>query len=231
MIRLKAKQAEKKEEEKKAAAATAAGETAAIAKPKTKILGVGRGKRSGLSKEKKRTPGEIRIQKGDATDVIAIDFDANLTVGYNIEDIAELDGGKAATVAFPEVNDLTKFNVQIAVDTGLWKGASYNFSFKIPPMYPHDPPKVRCLTKIYHPNIDLDGNVCLNILREDWKPVLDINSVIYGLIYLFYEPNPDDPLNKEAAELFRNKPTQFAAVVHRSLRGYSVQGIEFEPLI
>lgn len=209
MIRLKAKQAEKKEEEKKAAAATEAGETAAIAKPKTKILGVGRGKRSGLSKEKKRTPGEIRIQK----------------------DIAELDGGKAATVAFPEVNDLTKFNVQIAVDTGLWKGASYNFSFKIPPMYPHDPPKVRCLTKIYHPNIDLDGNVCLNILREDWKPVLDINSVIYGLIYLFYEPNPDDPLNKEAAELFRNKPTQFAAVVHRSLRGYSVQGIEFEPLI
>lgn len=38
--------------------------------------------------------------------------------------------------------------------------------------------------------------MCLNILREDWKPVLDINSVIYGLIYLFYEPNPDDPLNK-----------------------------------
>ena len=52
--------------------------------------------------------------------------------------------------------------------------------------------------QIYHPNIDLDGNVCLNILREDWKPVLDINSVIYGLIYLFYEPNPDDPLNKGA---------------------------------
>lgn len=90
-------------------------------------------------------------------------------------------------------------------------------------MYPHEPPKVHCLTKvrsngrkgcryrssltecghtsrqIYHPNIDLEGNVCLNILREDWKPVLDINSVIYGLIYLFYEPNPDDPLNRGAS--------------------------------
>uniref|UniRef100_H3G6E1 UBC core domain-containing protein n=1 Tax=Phytophthora ramorum TaxID=164328 RepID=H3G6E1_PHYRM len=149
------------------------------------------------------------------------------------EDIVELDGGKAATISFPEENDMTKFIVKVAVDTGLWKGASYDFSFKIPPqMYPHDPPKVQCLTKIYHPNIDLDGNVCLNILREDWKPVLDINSVIYGLIYLFYEPNPDDPLNKaEAAELFRNDPKQFSAVVHRSLRGYSVQGIEFEQLI
>jgi hypothetical protein len=65
MIRLKARQAEKKAEEKEAAAAAAeAGDTAPAAKPKTKILGVGRGKRSGVSKEKKRTPGEIRIQKG-----------------------------------------------------------------------------------------------------------------------------------------------------------------------
>ena len=53
------------------------------------------------------------------------------------------------------------------------------------------------LVAVYHPNINLEGNVCLNILREDWKPVLDINAVIYGLIYLFYEPNPEDPLNHE----------------------------------
>jgi len=38
---------------------------------------------------------------------------------------------------------------------------------------------------VYHPNIDLEGNVCLNILREDWKPVLTINAVIYGIQYLF----------------------------------------------
>ena len=38
---------------------------------------------------------------------------------------------------------------------------------------------------VYHPNIDLEGNVCLNILREDWKPVLTINAVVYGLQYLF----------------------------------------------
>lgn len=51
--------------------------------------------------------------------------------------------------------------------------------------YPHEPPKVKCETKVYHPNIDLEGNVCLNILREDWKPVLTINSIVYGLQYLF----------------------------------------------
>ena len=39
--------------------------------------------------------------------------------------------------------------------------------------------------QVYHPNIDLEGNVCLNVLREDWKPVLNINTVIYGLYHLF----------------------------------------------
>lgn len=56
---------------------------------------------------------------------------------------------------------------------------------QVGPNYPHEAPKVRCETKVYHPNIDLEGAVCLNILREDWKPVLTINSIVYGLQYLF----------------------------------------------
>jgi len=68
---------------------------------------------------------------------------------------------------------------------GSYKGGKFNFSFKVGVNYPHEPPKVKCETMVYHPNIDLEGNVCLNILREDWKPVLTINSVIYGLQYLF----------------------------------------------
>lgn len=52
------------------------------------------------------------------------------------------------------------------------------------------------IQQIYHPNIDLDGNICLNILREDWKPVLSLQAVLVGLQYLFLEPNADDPLNK-----------------------------------
>ena len=109
---------------------------------------------------------------------------------------------------FPNPNELTNFIVTVSPDSGYWAGAKYPFTFAIPALYPHEPPKVTCKTKIYHPNINLEGNVCLNILREDWKPVLDINAVIYGLIYLFYEPNPDDPLNREAADLFRNNKAE-----------------------
>lgn len=65
------------------------------------------------------------------------------------------------------------------------RGGAFLFKFAVSANYPHEPPKVKCMTKVYHPNIDLEGNVCLNVLREDWKPVLNINTIIYGLNHLF----------------------------------------------
>ena len=59
----------------------------------------------------------------------------------------------------------------------------------------------------------------MNILRDEWKPVLDINAVIYGLIYLFYDPNPLDPLNMDAADEFRANKAKFERSVATSLRG------------
>jgi len=70
----------------------------------------------------------------------------------------------------------------------------------------------------------LEGNVCLNILREDWKPILSISSVVYGLLHLFLDPNPNDPLNQEAAEELRKSKVDFGRLVDRSLRGGTVQG-------
>jgi ubiquitin-conjugating enzyme E2 M len=219
MLALKKKReadaAQKAENDKMAVDEDAAAAAAPTTNNKLDLLGVG-GKKvkngqdgSASGAGKKRSPGEIRIQK----------------------DIAELDGGKVATVSFPNANDLTSFDVCVCPDSGYWQNASYHFTFTIPPHYPHSPPKVECKTKIYHPNIDLQGKVCLNILREDWKPVLDINSVIYGLIYLFYEPNPDDPLNHEAAELFRKDVRQFERLVTRTLRGGLMDGVQFERLV
>ena len=57
----------------------------------------------------------------------------------------------------------------------------------------------------------------MNILRGDWKPVLGINAVILGLIFLFIEPNDLDPLNHEAAKVMRENKKNFANVVKRTL--------------
>ena len=72
--------------------------------------------------------------------------------------------------------------------------------------------------------------MCLNILREDWKPVLSINSVLYGLQFLFLDPNPEDPLNKEAAQMQTGDARRFESVVQQSiLRGAHVGSEYFPP--
>ena len=76
---------------------------------------------------------------------------------YMCADIASLDAGRIAEATFPNPQDLTNFLVVVSPDEGFWSGARYEFSFSIPPTYPHDPPKVHCNTKIFHPNINLEG--------------------------------------------------------------------------
>lgn len=82
--------------------------------------------------------------------------------------------------------------------------------------------------QIYHPNIDLEGNVCLNILREDWKPVLSLNSLMIGIQYLFLEPNASDPLNKEAAMELQKSKDKFKRLVALSMEGQRVGGETFD---
>lgn len=160
-------------------------------------------------KVNKQSAGELRMQK----------------------DLAELSLPSNISINFPEGREkVMHFELTISPDEGCYRGGKFLFDFTIPTGYPYDAPKVLCKTKVYHPNIDLEGKICLNILREDWKPVLSISSVIYGLQYLFLDPNPEDPLNKEAAQLFHDNPRQFESFVQRSIhQGYYISNVYFPP--
>ena len=117
-------------------------------------------------------------------------------------------------------NNIIDFEVEYTPDpASYWYGGKYLFSFHFPDDYPFNPPKVMCKTKIYHPNIDYDGNVCLNMLKDDWNPTYTGTSCIAGVYYLFVEPNPNDPLNHEVAKLMRDNKDQFKENVKRTLRG------------
>lgn len=146
------------------------------------------------------------------------------------KDISEMEETPGIVVDFPDQNDVMHFNVTITPADGLYKGASFKFTVTIPPTYPYDPPKVECNTLVYHPNIDWEGHVCLNILRADWMPVLNLGSVLFGLMTLFLEPNPDDPLNKEAAQLMIDRRSEFERNVENSLKGGYVMGRQFPKL-
>ncbi|KAJ5120233.1 NEDD8 conjugating enzyme [Penicillium atrosanguineum] len=160
-------------------------------------------------KKKKVTAAQLRVQR----------------------DLQELTLGNTMKMSFPNPDDILNFTLTIEPDEGMYKGGVFNFSFSVNQNFPHDPPKVKCTQKIYHPNIDLEGNVCLNILREDWKPVLNLNAVIVGMQFLFLEPNASDPLNKEAAEDLRTNREGFKRNVRNSMAGGSVRGNAFERVL
>lgn len=65
------------------------------------------------------------------------------------------------------------------------------------------PPKVRFLTRIYHPNIDKLGRICLDILKDKWSPALQIRTVLLSVQALLSAPNPDDPLDEGVAKLWK----------------------------
>lgn len=109
---------------------------------------------------------------------------------------------------------------------GLWKGSLYEFTVTIPSDYPFSGPKVECADRIYHPNIDFDGGVCVSVLRP-WKPTSSLQHIIFGLLLLFSDPNPNDPLNNDVAEEMRNQPKLFERNVATSLSGGSLRGINF----
>lgn len=145
------------------------------------------------------------------------------------KDLSEITMPETCELFFPNFEDYLKFYLAVMPDEGFYKGGRIIFSFAIPLDYPIAPPKIKCVTVPYHPNIDLEGNVCLNILREDWKPVLSVSSIMYGLQFLLLEPNPDDPLNEHAAECLKSDRRMFQENVTRSMHGGYVQSVKFHP--
>ena len=72
-------------------------------------------------------------------------------------------------------------------------GGFFELELFLPVDYPMAPPKVRFLTKIYHPNIDKLGRICLDILKDKWSPALQVRTVLLSIQALLSAPNPDDP--------------------------------------
>jgi len=96
-------------------------------------------------------------------------------------------------------------------DDSPYAGGTFNLDIRIPDRYPFEPPEVSFITKIYHPNIDESGRICLDILKPkpsgNWKPCLNLSSVLTCIRLLMSSPNPDDPLIADiAAEYKFSKP-------------------------
>ncbi|KAK6090642.1 hypothetical protein P3W45_000365 [Vairimorpha bombi] len=106
-------------------------------------------------------------------------------------------------------NELDKWNAFILGPPGSpYEGGLFELEITFPPDYPFKPPKVYFNTKIFHCNI-FNREICLDILKNEWSPALTIDKVLLSLIALLQDPNPDDPLYKDAADLYKQNRTEF----------------------
>ena len=92
-----------------------------------------------------------------------------------------------------------------------YQGGVFYLEIHFPADYPFKPMKINFTTKIYHPNINSSGNICLDILKSNWSPALTISKVLLSICSLLDEPNPDDPLVIEIANLYKNNRSKFIA--------------------
>lgn len=147
-----------------------------------------------------------------------------------VKEVQDMDANLPSTckVAFQNVDELHKFELTVCPDEGFWMGGVFKFNISVPDDYNMVPPKVKCTTRLWHPNISEDGDICLSLLRENsidgmgWAPTRTLKDVVWGLNSLFTDLlNFDDPLNSEAAEHYQKDKEEFKVKVREYVQRYA----------
>ncbi|OCK77537.1 hypothetical protein K432DRAFT_384622 [Lepidopterella palustris CBS 459.81] len=139
---------------------------------------------------------------------------ANVTKRLQTELMSLMMSSPPGISAFPNDENLLQWTATIdGPDATPYAGLSFKLSFEFPNTYPLTPPTVLFKTPIYHPNIDFSGRICLDILKDKWSAIYNVQSVLLSLQSLLGEPNNASPLNGQAAELWDKDPVEYKRLV------------------
>ncbi|XP_028402938.1 NEDD8-conjugating enzyme UBE2F-like isoform X2 [Dendronephthya gigantea] len=131
-------------------------------------------------------------------------------------------------VDFKDHDILKEFDLTIKPEEGFWSGGTFHFHISVPDEYNIKPPLASCSTRIWHPNINERGQICLSLLREHtidgsgWAPTRKLKDLIWGINSLFTDLlDFDDALNTEAADQYRNSQARFTEKVKYFIQNYA----------
>ena len=100
-----------------------------------------------------------------------------------------------------------------------WSGGTFKLLIDFSEEYPNKPPNVQFETKMFHPNVYVDGRICIDILKSQWSPIFDIGHILISIQSLLSDPNPDSPANPEASKLFQEDRREYNRRVRACVEG------------
>lgn len=126
--------------------------------------------------------------------------------------------GSTEVSAFPEGDNIFKWIGTVKGPKGtVYEGLIFKLTLEFPADYPFSAPTIKFKTPCFHPNVDEQGNICLDILKEKWSAIHSVSSILVSLQSLLGEPNNDSPLNPLAADTWNNQ-AKFKELVHEFLK-------------
>ena len=126
--------------------------------------------------------------------------------------------------AGPIEDDLYTWEAIICGPEGTpYEGGRFTLTFAFSDRYPISPPCVSFSTPIYHSNISEEGLVCLDILKDRWSPVLTVVKILHSITSLLNDPNPGDPLNTSASDLYYQDRAQHDEVARQWTKTYAIE--------
>ena len=115
-------------------------------------------------------------------------------------------------------------------DTPYARG-TFDVDIIIPSDYPFTPPKMKFITKLWHPNVSsVTGAICLDILKDQWSPALTMKTVMLSLQALMCTPEPNDPQDAEVANMYLGNQAQFLLTARFWTESYAMSKEEVTAL-
>lgn len=137
----------------------------------------------------------------------------------------------------PNAADPSHLRAQITgPPEGPYAGGIFLVTIRFTSRYPFEPPRVRFVTPVHHPNVDSAGRICLDTLKSppagSWSPAVSLPSLLTTLRTLLSDPNPDDALVPEIADVYKSQPKRFEEearrVTQREATAERVAALEME---
>ena len=127
-------------------------------------------------------------------------------------------------IAAGPINDNDLFHWQAVImgpPDSPYQGGVFFLNIHFPAEYPWKPPKCTFTTKIYHPNINSNGTIAVDILRDQWGPRLTIDKLLLSIQSLLTDPNPDNCLVPEIGNIYKNNRKQYEETAREWTKKYA----------